>query len=150
MENTTFDQIIGRLEDDASRRRLLAGLLGTAAAALTGAAGTNAKKQKTKGRGRHNGPGSLAAKVQVCHRNRRRKSFSLIAVGQSAVPALRRRGAIICPVPPECFVITGCNGNGNSVCAIEPNEGAPCNDFYPAAGVCNAEGECTELPIAWG
>lgn len=150
MDSNTFDHIIGRLETDASRRRLLAGLLGTAAAALTGAAGTNARKQKNKGRRPNNGGGSLTAKVQVCHRNRRRRSFSLIAVGQSAVPAHRRRGDIICPVPPECFVITGCSGNGGSVCAIEPNEGAPCNDFYPAAGVCNAEGECTELPITSG
>jgi hypothetical protein len=149
MESKTFDRIIGHLETDASRRRLLAGLLGTAAAALAGAAGSDAKKQN-RGRRRHDGPGSLAAKVQVCHRNRRRKSFSLIAVGQSAVPALRRRGDIICPVPPECFRITGCSGNGSSVCAIEPDKGAPCNDFYPAAGVCNADGECTELPIAWG
>ena len=49
-----------------------------------------------------------------------------------------------------CFVITGCNANGGSVCAIEPDEGAPCNDFFPAAGVCNAEGQCTELPITSG
>ena len=149
MDSNTFDRIIGRLETDASRRRRRTEQSGKEAA-LTGAAGTTARKQKNKGRRRHNGPGSLASKVQVCHRNRRRKGFSLIAVGQSAVPALRRRGDIICPVPPECFVITGCSGNGSSVCAIEPDEGAPCNDFYPAAGVCNAEGECTELPIAWG
>jgi hypothetical protein len=150
MVSNTFNQIIHRLEADASRRRLLAGLLGTAAAITAGAAGSDAKKQKNKGRRHNNGGGSLTAKVQVCRRNRRRRSFNLISVGQSAVPAHRRRGDVICPVPPECFVITGCSGGGNSVCAIEPDEGAPCNDFFPAAGVCNAEGECTELPITSG
>jgi hypothetical protein len=152
MESNTFDQIFHRLEAAASRRRLLAGLLGTAAATLVGAVGSDARKNKNKGR-RHNvgyTVGGGAEKVQICRRNRRRRSFSLIAVGQSAVPSHRRRGDIICPVPPECFVITGCSANGNSVCAIEPDEGAPCNDFYPAAGVCNAEGECTELPITSG
>ena len=150
MESTSFDQIIARLHADASRRRLLAGLLGTATAMLTGAAVTDARKQKNKGRRPNNGCGAVTAKVQVCHRNRRRTGFSLIAVAKSAVPAHRHRGDIICPVPPECFAITGCSGNGNSVCAIEPDEGAPCNDFYPAAGVCNAEGQCTELPITSG
>jgi hypothetical protein len=151
MESNTFGQIIRRLEADASRRRLLAGLLGTAAM-LAGAAGSDARKQKNKGR-RHNtgySVGGGAEKVQICRRNRRRRSFSLISMGRPAVPSHRRRGDVICPVPPECFVITGCSGGGNSVCAIEPDEGAPCNDFYPAAGVCNAEGECTELPLAWG
>ena len=149
MESNTFDQIIHRLGADASRRRLLAGLLGTAAI-MAGVAGSDARKQKNKGRRHNSGGGALTAKVQVCRRNRRRRSFSLITVGQSAVPVHRRRGDIICPVPPECFVITGCSGGGDSVCAIEPDEGAPCNDFYPAAGVCNAEGECTELPITSG
>jgi hypothetical protein len=148
MERTTFDHIIDRLGADASRRRLLAGLLGTAAT-LAGAAGSDAREQTSKRRRRNNG-GAKTAKVQICRRNRRRAGFSLIAVSKSAVPAHRRRGAIICPVPPECFVITGCSGNGGSVCAIEPDEGAPCNDFYPAAGVCNAEGQCTELPITSG
>lgn len=150
MERTTLDQLIARLQADASRRRLLTGLLGTAAATLAGAAGAAARKQKSKGRRPNNGSGAGTAKVQICHRNRRRTGFSLIAVAKSAVPAHRRRGDIICPVPPECFVITGCNANGGSVCAIEPDEGAPCNDFYPAAGVCNAEGQCTELPITSG
>jgi len=152
MDSNSFDQIISRLEADASRRRLLAGLLGTTAAVLAGAAGSDARKKKNKGRRHNTGytAGGGAEKVQICRRNRRRRSFSLISVGQSAVPAHRRRGAIICPVPPECFVITGCSGGGGSVCAIEPDEGAPCNDFYPAAGVCNAEGECTELPITSG
>lgn len=149
MESTTFDQIIDRLQADASRRRLLAGLLGTATAMLTGAAVTDARKQTSKRRRRTNGGGGTE-KVQICHRNRRRTGFSLIAVAKSTVPAHRRRGDIICPVPPQCFVITGCSGNGGSVCAIEPDEGAPCNDFYPAAGVCNAEGQCTELPITSG
>jgi hypothetical protein len=152
MENTTFDRIIARLDAGTPRRRLLAGLLGTTAAVLTGAAGSDARKTKQKGRKHHIGysAGGGAEKVQICRRNRRRKSYSLIAVARRAVPAHRRRGSIICPVPPECFVITGCSGNGSSVCAIEPDEGAPCNDFYPAAGVCNAEGECTELPLTWG
>ncbi len=150
MESTSFDHIIARLQADASRRRLLAGLLGTATAMLTGAAVTDARKQKSKGRRPNNGGGAVTAKVHICHRNRRGAGFSLIAVARSAVPAHRRRGDIICPVPPECFVITGCSGHGNSVCAIEPDEGAPCNDFYPAAGVCNAEGQCTELPITSG
>lgn len=149
MESNMFDNIIDRLQADASRRRLLAGLLGTATAVLAGAAGSDARKQTSKRRRRSNGGGARTAKVQICRRNRRGAGFSLIAVGQSAVPAHRRRGAIICPVPPECFVITGCS-NGSGVCAIEPHEGAPCNDFYPAAGVCNAVGQCTELPIASG
>ena len=150
MERTTFDQIIDRLGADASRRRLLAGLLGTAVATLAGAAGSDARKQKNKGRKPNNNAGGGTVKVQICHRNRRSAGFSLIAVAKSAVPAHRRRGDIICPVPPECFAIIGCSANGNSVCAIEPDEGAPCNDFYPAAGICNAEGECTELPITSG
>ena len=149
MESNTFDHIIARLQADASRRRLLAGLLGTATAMLTGAAVTDARRQDSKRRRRTNGGGGTE-KVQICRRNRRGAGFSLIAVAKTAVPAHRRRGDIICPVPPECFVITGCGGNGGSVCAIEPDEGAPCNDFYPAAGICNAEGQCTELPITSG
>lgn len=147
MDSQTFDRIISHLDTGTPRRRLLAGLLGTSATLLAGVAGSDAKKHKHKGRRRH-GPGGGTETVQLCRRNKRRKGFSLIAVGQAAVPAHRRRGAVICPVPPECFAITGCSAGADDVCVLEPDEGAPCNDFYPAAGVCNAAGECEELPIA--
>jgi hypothetical protein len=52
MDETRFDQISKRVGTDASRRQLLGGLIGAAAALLTGTAVLEAKPNgKGKGRG---------------------------------------------------------------------------------------------------
>ena len=76
MEGNTFDRIIKRLGADASRRVVLAGLIGTTAAALTGASASEAKRNNNRRRNNgNNGQGAGTEKVQICHRNNGRKEF---------------------------------------------------------------------------
>lgn len=158
MDGTIFDRIAKRLGSDASRRTLLGGLLGMAA--LAGATGSEAKKNNSRGRRRNNGNngngngnnggGAGTEKVQICHRTNGRRGFRLITVGAPAVPAHERHGDTVCDEPEDdCVVVTGCDDDGACTTGPAP-EGTPCDAFFPAAGVCNAEGECEELPIAPG
>ena len=157
MNGNTFDRMARHLGTDASRRQMLGGLIGAAAAMLTGGAALEAKPNN-KGRRRNNGnngQGAGTEKVQICHFTNGRKRVKVITVARPAVKAHLAHGDTLfvdccfdrqCD-DRECFTTIGCVAGE---CTYEVDEGASCDDFAPAAGVCNAEGECEELPPTGG
>jgi hypothetical protein len=143
MDGTQFDTIAQRLAAAATRRRLVAGVLGSAAL-LTGAlAGVDAKKGGN-GKGKKKAKGKT--KVFICHKND--GGFDLIRVGAPAVKGHTKHGDIVCEAgvcqtgnPTGCDQATGaCTGF-----ALAP-EGTDCTaegDEVPHA--CDGEGNCAAV-----
>ncbi len=149
MDSARFDEITRNLTAGASRRQLVGGLLGGAAAMLTGAAVLEAKKGgngkgKAKGRGKGKGNGNGTTKVQFCHRNKKGQGFNLITVGSSAAKAhANKHGDEQCS-PPLCQKAIGCSATG--ACEYGPvTAGTACVE-NAIAGTCNAEGVCIPNP----
>src|SRR6478735_7415212 len=90
MDGNTFDRMIKRLQTDGTRRQVLAGVLASAAAVVSGAAlssgSAEAKPGKGRDRGRGNGghgkgKGKGNTKVTLCHPNGN-GGFELITIGE--------------------------------------------------------------------
>jgi hypothetical protein len=167
MDGKSFDRIVMRLGTDASRRQLLGGLIGAAAAVLAGATVLEAKPRgKGKGKGRKkgqgngngngnggngngngNGQGLGTEKVQICHRNNGRRRFNLITVGAPAAAAHERHGDTVCDEEElaDCEVFTGCDDDGECVAGPAP-EGTPCvtvdGNGEEVSGTCDEDGAC--------
>jgi hypothetical protein len=164
MDETRFDQISRQVGTDASRRRLLGGLIGTAAALLGGATALEAKRNSKgkgngKGRGRGkgngrgrgrgnngrngngngNGHGHGTEKLQICHRDEDEDTFQLITVGAPARGAHEGHGDVVCDLEP-CVVATGCNDDGTCITEQAP-EGTKC-EVGDDDGTCDAAGVC--------
>jgi hypothetical protein len=162
MDETRFDEISKHVGTDASRRRLLGGLIGAVAALLGGATALEAKrngkgrgKGKGNGRGRGkghgrgrgrgnnghngNGRGQGTEKIQVCHRDEDEGAFNLITVGAPARGAHEGHDDVVCELEP-CVVATGCNDDGTCITEQAP-EGTEC-EIDDQDGTCDAAGAC--------
>ncbi len=124
MDGTRFDTIAQRLATGASRRQLVGGLLGGAAAALTGAAILEAApggNGKGKGKGKNNGnkgkgKGKGKTKVYLCHKPNANGEGTVLQVsgsakgGQNKKGKLRgheRHGDVECPVVVGVTYVNG-------------------------------------------
>ena len=135
MDGTGFDRITRGLASGASRRKVFGGLLGGAAALVTGAAALEAKKGGN-GKGKAKGK----TKVTFCHKGK------LITVGAPASKAHLKHGDTQC-VPGECQVAaTGCSATGACEFSLAPAT-TPCTDPLGAAGTCDAAGVCQPTPV---
>lgn len=151
MEGMTFDRITKRLGGDASRRRVLGGLIGGAAAVLTGGLALEAKaknngkgkangRRKNGGSGQGGGQAGGAEKVQICHRNNGRKGYNLITVGAPAAAAHERHGDEVC-AQQACAAVTGCDEDG--ACVYEDAAaGTECVTGDNLPGTCDNGGNC--------
>jgi hypothetical protein len=147
MDGDTFDRIMKRLRTDSSRREMLGGILGTAAAVVTGAAlghsTAEAKPGKGKGRGRGNGghgngKGKGNTKVTLCHANGN-GTFSPITVGSPATKGHLKHGDVLCPLE-LCHIATACDSAGTCTVGDAP-DGTSCVTDAGASGHCSA-GTC--------
>jgi hypothetical protein len=155
MNGTRFDQMMRNMTEEASRRRLLGGLLG-GAAMLTGAAlartdDADAKKGgngKGKGKGNGKGKGKGKPKVQFCHATDE-GGYVFISVGAPAAKAHRNHKG---KVDVEC-VADPCK-TYDKTCGVDGTCG-----FTPAAvdtacvaeggvpGLCDEAGTCVPNPV---
>jgi hypothetical protein len=152
MEHSTFDRIVGRLGAEPSRRRVLGGLLGVAAAALAGGAGLEARtKSASRKRKKHpgHGPGAATDLVAICHvtsdpgrverlRVKRRALRSHLAHGD-----FRFRDCCVtadCEAP-ACFSALCAHG---ACVQIQLPQGTSCELPWPLGGIggCTAGGQC--------
>lgn len=138
MESNTFDQIVGRLGRDASRRRVLGGLLGAFTAALASGTGLQAKpKSKHPSR-----------KVAVCH-IASRGNAEPIRVGGLALRAHLAHGDFRfrdCCINADCEVgacfSAQCVSGTCSVTQLP--QGTSCDLEGPVGGIggCTPDGNC--------
>jgi len=152
LDGTEFDTISKRLVGAATRRRMMGGLLGSAAI-LTGAAlattDADAKKGgkgKGKGRGKNKGKAKGKTKVSFCHKSG--NDFEFIIIGAPAAKAHRNKhGDVECVADPCNTLTKTCNEDGT--CGVEPvvsEEPIPC-EVDGVEGTC-VEGVCeTESPV---
>jgi len=147
MDGKTFDRMMKRLCTDGSRREMLAGILGGAAAVVTGAAlghsTAEAKPGKGKGRGRGNdgsgtGKGKGNTKVTLCHKNGD-GTFSPITVGAPASNSHLKHGDVPCPLA-VCQVATSCDAAGTCTPGTA-QDGTSCVTNTGASGHCTG-GTC--------
>lgn len=145
MDGMTFDRLSKRLSSESSRRRVLGGLIGGAAAVLAGATTLEAKRKSNarangNGNGNNQGQGAGTEKVQICHRTNGRRGFTLITVGAPASNAHTRHGDTVCDLV-TCQTVSGCDDDG--ACTYEPvAEGTECVTEDDVAGTCDGAGAC--------
>jgi hypothetical protein len=149
MDETRFDALAQELASGASRRRMLGGLVGGAAALLTGASLLEAKKGgkgkgkgngNGKGKGNGNGNGKGRTKVQICHLTDE-GTYTLIRVGSPAVKGHSKHGDTVCAAGPcQAESATGCSETGDCTFA-SANEGGECLTETGETGACVA-GAC--------
>lgn len=121
MDGTRFDTMIKGLMSNTSRRQLFGGLLGGAAATLTGvslleaARGGNGKG-KAKGKGKSKGKNK--PKVSFCHKTGE-GTYQFITVGGSQQKGHRKHGDVECtPNPCEGSTVpctVSCTSTGQCV-----------------------------------
>ena len=142
MDGATFDRIMKRLRTDGSRREMLGGMLGAAAAVVTGAAlshnAAEAKPGKGRGRGRGNGghgkgKGKGNTKVTLCHKIGE-GNFQIITVGAPASKGHLKHGDVPCSLL-ACQVGTACDSAGTCTVGDAPN-GTSCVTDTGASGHC--------------
>ena len=161
MENWTFDQIVGRLGADASRRRILGGLIGTVTAALAGrttrAAGSHHASRKRRRRTDTGGRGAGTDKVVICHFTSNPRSVERIRVGGRALRAHLAHGDVRfvdCCVNDDCEVGACFSAQCvNGTCGqTQLPAGTPCDLEGPAggAGGCTPGGQCVPAGGAGG
>jgi hypothetical protein len=147
MDGETFDRMMKRLRTDGSRREMLGGILGAAAAIVTGAAlghsTAEAKPGKGNGRGRGNGgngkgKGKGNTKVTLCHKSGN-GTFSPITVGAPASKGHLKHGDVLCELA-TCQVATACDAVGACTVGNAPN-GTSCVTDTGASGHCT-DGTC--------
>lgn len=140
MDTKRFDTVTRNLAADRSRRDVVTGAVGAAAALLGGAVLTDRSAQaKRGGNGQDKHKGRGKGKISFCHREGN-GSFHFITVSSSARNAHLQHGDVEC-APHPCRTYTGS-------CTTTPTTGV-C-DFTPAAAgtacgsgqVCDANGNC--------
>lgn len=169
MDEKRLDQLTRGLADGASRRTLLAGLFGGAAAILVGdqASAVNPRKRRRRRRRRggkgDNGtaeaigevtlpPGTLAGGVwdetiQICHFDHERGEYRVTSVPTVQVPDYLNAGDTLyidCCVDSDChgmacFTSSGCI---EGACAYDATPGVSCDLGNGAYGVCDEDGVC--------
>lgn len=144
MDGERFDTIAKGLATGSSRRRLIGGLIGGAAAALAGTTTLAAKRKKGKGRkakvrAQSGGEGKGQDKRSVCHWDEDAQAYTLVTVGSPGADAhihQHDEDFEFFPGESECCNASDC----------EPRE---CNDV-----VCGTEGDnagkCVYTLADWG
>ena len=102
MDGTRFDMKIKGLMNNRSRRQLFGGLLGGAAATLTGVSLLEAAKGgngKGKAKGRGKSKGKNKPKVSFCHKTGE-GTYQFITVGGSQQKGHRKHGDVECTANP--------------------------------------------------
>ena len=150
MEETTFDQIVGRLATDASRRRVLGGLIGAATAALTGGAVLDAKtRTASRRRRRHPRHGGATDLVTICHFTAGGTAAERLLVGGRALRKHLAHGDVRfgdCCVTGECEVGACFSAQCvHGTCEkTQLPQGTPCQLDWPLGGIggCTPAGNC--------
>ena len=117
MDENRFDSVARRLTKTASRRQVFGGLLGGAAAALTGASVLEAAKG---GNGKGKDKGKNTPKVSFCH-GTGNGGFHLITVGGSKQKGHRKHGDQECPATICDGRAVGCTPVCTSTGACAPS-----------------------------
>lgn len=144
MDGQGFDRIVRGLTSAGSRRQIVGGVLGGAAALLGGAAALEAKRGGNgKSRGKAKGRGQT--KLTFCHSGNDRK-YTPITVGSPAQKAHHEKhGDELCELD-ECRVaVIGCTDEGACEYEAAPAETA-CTTDEGAAGFCDGAGNCVAAP----
>lgn len=139
MDGNRFDEIAENLAANASRRRLVAGLLG-GAALLTGAVASlgdvNAKKGQGKAKGKGRGKAHGKNKVAICHKTGN-GAFELKNVPTPALKGHLKHGDTRCEVGVcQTGEATACGVDGSCTFA-NAVDGTVC-EAGGAAGTCQA------------
>jgi hypothetical protein len=138
MESNTFDRLVSRMGTDASRRRVLGGLLGVATAALAGGTALEAKPRQRR----------PSRKVAICHVTSRGR-VERLRVGGRALRAHLAHGDFRfrdCCVNADCEVgacfAAQCVAGTCSVTQLP--QGTPCDLEGPVGGIggCTPAGNC--------
>lgn len=121
MDGVRFDSVTRGLTKNTSRRQVFGGLLGGAAAALTGAGVLEAAKGGNgKGKAKGKGKGKNKPKVSFCHRTGN-GSYHLITVGGSKQKGHRKHGDQECPANICDGRAVGCTAVCTSTGACAPS-----------------------------
>jgi hypothetical protein len=147
MEGKHFDQLIKHLGAGSSRRRMLAGVMGGAAAVLAGATVIRAKPGKGKGKGQQ--------KVTICHYQGTKddgtpkyKALKLGAPGAANhlehhdedTPFVDCCPGDVCE-PAECYTEASCV-EGECTSTTPATGGTPCTTETGLPGFCDGAGNC--------
>ena len=145
MDGQGFDRIVRGLTSAGSRRQIVGGVLGGAAALLGGAAALEAKRGGNgKSRGKAKGRGQT--KLTFCHSGNDRK-YTPITVASPAQKAHHdKHGDELCTLD-ECNVaVTGCSDEG--ACEYEAASAeTECTTEDGVAGFCDGAGTCVATPV---
>lgn len=152
MEGNTFDRFVGRLGNDAPRRRVLGGLIGTAALALAGGTGRDANaKPSSRSRRRQSGKsgGGATGKVTICHFTAGRQDAERLGVGGRALRQHLAHGDVRFD---DCCVNADCEAGAcfaaqcvSGTCSVtQLPQGTPCQLDWPLGGLggCTPGGNC--------
>jgi len=139
MDNQRFDELTRTLATGASRRRVLQGLMGGAAAGvfgLLGTGGADAKRDKVKK--------TKPAKVAICHTTGSATNpYAYISVSERAVKAHEAHGDVI--APDLATDLAHCGGCGQACDApVDACSTVACVDgaCETSAADCEPVGEC--------
>ena len=150
MEENTFDRFVGRLGRDASRRRMLGGMIGAAALALAGGSGLDTSaKTSSRGRRRPGKGGGATDKVTICHFTAGRQNAERLRVGGRALRQHLAHGDVRFD---DCCVNADCEAGAcfaaqcvSGTCSVtQLPQGTPCQLDWPLGGLggCTQGGNC--------
>lgn len=149
MDGQGFDRIVRGLTNAGSRRQIVGGVLGGAAALLTGAAVLEAKRGgngKSRGNAKGRGKAKVQTKLTFCHSGNGKK-YTPITVASPAQKAHHdKHGDELCALD-ECNVaVTGCSDEG--ACQYEAASAeTECTTEDGVAGFCDGAGACVATPV---
>jgi hypothetical protein len=156
MAETTFDQIVSYLATDASRRRVLGGVIGAATAALTGGAVRGATT-RTARRRQHPGHGGANDLVTICHFTAGRPGAARLRVGGRSLRKHLAHGDVRfgdCCVKGDCEVGACFSAQciSGTCHTTQLPQGTPCQLDWPLGGIggCTPAGNCVPAATSGG